>query len=655
MLPRLPISVSTFLIAVFFTAAANAQAPAPIRTSETVVVTATGREVPQSTVGASVTVLGRQDIEQRRALNTIDLLRSAPGVIASRPGGIGNLTAVWVRGGESTYNKVLIDGIPLNEPGGAFNFASIAPENIGRIEILRGAHSALFGSDAMASVIQIFSTRPEQARPQIDVTLDGGTYDTAHVAAGAGARAGTFEYRVFGSGLHTDNRVPNNEHRMATWSGSAGKRADSGAGIRLMARGDIGRTGVPGATAFGRPDLDARSKTSNTDFLAGWDQPLGARVLQRANYGFARSRQESINMLADPPFTAQFGSLRAPFTSTDFLYHLDNDLRRHHVDYRADVTIGSSQILTTAFAYDGERGVLTDHLAATSPQRPARNSTGTTVQYEMTSGPVSLVGGIRFENNGSFGFHAVPRASVSWLVSSGDAAAGATRLHASAGLGIKEPTFLQSYSRNIFFLGNPDLEPERSRGYDAGVEQRFAGNRVRLDVTYFANRFDDLISLRTVDPSIGSSQYFNIGETRADGVELGADATFASVRLHGYYTFLDSKVVRSISSSPIFAPGRKLYRRPTHSGSVQGAFVKSRFSVTAGAVLVGERVDTDSAALGLTSNSGYVLVNATGDVRLTRRTSAFVTIDNLANDDYMDPLGYLGLGRTVRGGIRTRF
>ncbi len=128
---------------------------------ETVVVTATGREMPESKVGASITVLDREQIEQRHALSTIDLLQNDP---RRRRGALGRRRqpdGVFVRGGESTYNKVLLDGMPLNEPGGAFNFASLSPENIERIEVLRGAHSALFGSDAMASVIQLFSVRPE--------------------------------------------------------------------------------------------------------------------------------------------------------------------------------------------------------------------------------------------------------------------------------------------------------------------------------------------------------------------------------------------------------------------------------------------------------------------------------------------------------------
>ena len=234
MLTRLRFSIFTvlFLHSPQSAASAQSQAPsapnAPVTIRESVVVTATGRETPESKVGASITVLDRQDIEQRHALSTIDLLRTVPGVVAVRTGGVGNLTGLFVRGGESTYNKVLLDGMPLNEPGGAFNFASLSPENIERIEVLRGAHSALFGSDAMASVIQLFSVRPDTRRPQANITLDAGNYDTTHVAAGLGARTATIEYSVFGSRLQTDNREPNNENRTSTVSGSVTRCDDIG-------------------------------------------------------------------------------------------------------------------------------------------------------------------------------------------------------------------------------------------------------------------------------------------------------------------------------------------------------------------------------------------------------------------------------------------
>ena len=266
--------------------------------------------------------------------------------------------------------------------------------------------------------------------------------------------------------------------------------------------------------------------------------------------------------------------------------------------------------------------------------------------------------GVRFENNGSFGFYVAPRASISWTIASGGVGADSTRLKASAGRGIKEPTFRQSYSLSRFDLGNPDLKPERSRGFDAGVEQRFAYDRVRVEATYFANHFDDLINTGPFDPVTSSSRYLNIGETRARGVELSADAVApGGLEVRGYYVWQDSKVINSVSSSgsPIFTKGRELYRRPRHSGSIQGQLTRNRLSVTVGALFVGRRVDTDSASLGILSNDGYTTVNAGADVRFAPRTSAFINIENLGDFQYMEPLGYRGLGRTVRVGVRTRF
>ena len=623
---------------------------------ESVVVSATGREERESQVGASITVLDRRDIEQRHALSTVDLLRAVPGLVAVRTGGIGNLTAVFARGGESTYNKVLLDGIPLNEPGGAFNFASLSPENIERIEVLRGAHSALFGSDAMASVIQIFSIRPDASRPQINVTADAGTYNTTHLAAGFGARAAALEYSIFGSWLGTDNREPNNKNSTETVSGSVTRWMRSGSSARFLGRGEFGRSGVPGTTAFGRPDMDASFRHRDGSFLGGWNQPLGSRITHQASYSYVIGRQRSTNLITDPPYTARFGGLVAQFPSSDFLYDSETRLRRHHVEYRADAIVARNQTLTAAFAYDGERGVLTNHRSAAAPQRPARNNSGTTVQYEAVARNVSLVGGIRFENNGSFGFYAAPRVAVSWLLTPGHGARGASRVRGSVGRGIKEPSFLQSYSPSPSFLGNPELKPERSRGFDVAVEQRFAGDRVGIQATYFANHFDDLISLGPFDPVTFASQYENIGETRASGLELSGNAVVTGAfHVGGTYTLLDSKVIRSVSSSPIFAPGRALYRRPRHSGSVQASFSRDRVSVAVGGVFIGSRIDTDFNFPTISANEGYAAWNASGEIRFVRRTSAFITIDNLADRDYMEPLGYRGLGRTLRAGIRARF
>ena len=227
------------------------------------------------------------EIEQRHALSTIDLLRTVPGIVAVRSGGVGNLTGVFVRGGESTYNKVLLDGMPLNEPGGAFNFASLSPENIERIEVLRGAHSALFGSDAMASVIQLFSVRPE-TRPA-SAEPDRRRRQLQHEACLGGCRRASGAGRVLDVRLAASDGqsgAEQQEHRRRPCLASVTRALKSGASARLLARGEFGRTGAPGTTAFGRPDMDAFFRNRDGSVLGGWNQPIGSRMTQQTSYSY---------------------------------------------------------------------------------------------------------------------------------------------------------------------------------------------------------------------------------------------------------------------------------------------------------------------------------------------------------------------------------
>ena len=543
--------------------AQNAPAPGPdtvptIR--ETVVVTATGRDMPESKVGASITVLDRQEIEQRHALSTIDLAENDAWRRRRALGRRRQPDGVFVRGGESTYNKVLLDGMPLNEPGGAFNFASLSPENIERIEVLRGAHSALFGSDAMASVIQLFSVRPGDR--QAAGEPHRGRRQLRHRACCGGRRRANRRRRVLDLRLESSDGQSRAEQREQDIDRVGQRHAHD----ELGRIGAVPRTrrvrprGHAGATAFGRADMDAFFRHRDGSFLGGWNQPLGSRVTQQTSYSYIMTKYRSTNLIADPPYTPRFGDLVAPFPSSDFLYDSETDLERHHFQYRADAAVAPNQTLTAAFAYDGERGVLTNHRSTAAPQRPSRNNTGTTVQYEASGERVSVVGGIRFENNGSFGFYVAPRVAASWLVSSGPQAATArrhtpsrqrrTRHQGAAVHSVVQPVAeLPRQSRSRSPNGRADSTSASSSG--------FARNRVALEATYFANHFDDLISLGPFDPVTFNAQYENIGETRASGLELvGTAFAGGGLRFSGGYTFLDSKVIRSISSSPIFAPGR---------------------------------------------------------------------------------------------------
>ena len=199
----------------------------PIR--ESVIVTATRTEAPASQVGASATVFTAEDLERRQVPFVADLVGTTPGAMMIRSGAPGTLTSLFVRGGESDYNKVLLDGIPLNEPGGTFYLNNLTTENLDRIEIVRGAYSSLFGSDAMASVIQLFTRRADGAdrSPRGSVQIDGGTYGTVHANASVAGATSRVDYSGGVAQFSSDNRVPNSGLDNTTLSGNLGVRVGS--------------------------------------------------------------------------------------------------------------------------------------------------------------------------------------------------------------------------------------------------------------------------------------------------------------------------------------------------------------------------------------------------------------------------------------------
>jgi vitamin B12 transporter len=637
---------------------------APIQ--ETVVVSATRTEAPAGQVGASVSVFTAEDLEQRRAPLVADLLRSTPGAMVVRAGGVGTVTSLFVRGGESNYNKVLLDGIPLNEPGGTFNFSNLTTDNLERIEIVRGAQSALFGSDAMASVVQLFTKRPGRSdeRPHAMFSLEGGTYGTVRAGAAVSGASKQFDYSLGVSRFNTDNRAPNNRFENTTLSANVGVALSDTATLRVIGRGELERVGTPGQTAFERPDSDAFFQRHDGIGGITFDQQVNASFRQRAAYSIAVSHQQSADLIADPPYTPTFENRAAPFQFSDFLFDSRTNLRRHHASYQADARLTSDASshgdhrLTLLADWDGERATLENHLAGTTTPA-SRDNFGASIQHQALWPRTFVTVGARVEKNENFGTAVVPRGSIVFVAHAGGGDVGETRLKASAGSGIKEPTVLQSFSPSPFFHGNPDLQPERARTIEAGIEQRLGSDRARIELTWFDNRYRNLISTRTTNPSTFAAQYFNIGLTTARGAELAIDvAPVKALRGRAGYTFLASQVVDSTSpSSAVFKPGQYLFRRPRHSAFVGATWTKDRISADVSGVIIRPYVDSDFASLQppILTNPGYATWDARVSYDVTKQFRALVSIDNLTDADYMEPLGYPALRRAVRVGLRVGF
>lgn len=636
---------------------------APVR--ESVVVSATRGDAPTGQLAASVTVLDAAAIERRGDALVGDILRQAPGTAVVQNGGRGNVTSLFVRGGENSYTKVLLDGIALNEPGGAFNFGGLSSGHLERIEFVRGAQSALFGSDAMAGVLQLVSRRGSAGqRPSFAGELGGGSYGTTRGSATVSGGNSRWDYSLHAGRYDTDNREPNNAFDSTTISLTAGGALAGGVTMRVVGRYEDGRAGAPGQTAFGRPDMDAFFTQSHLVGGASIEHQVTPDFKQRLAYSLATSEQRSTNLEFDAPYTPAYGNRTAPFEFYDFTYDSSSRFRRYQVGYQADLrlthggALAGAEFLTLALDWDGERATLTDHVAGDATT-PRRNNVGATVQHQHISRWVALTTGVRVERNEHFGTAVVPRVSAAVFLRSAGGVIGATKLKGNIGRGIKEPTMRQSFSLSPFDLGNPELQAERARTFDAGIEQRLLNDRVKVEAVWFDNRFDRQISTRTISFSPYQAQYFNVGLTRARGIEIVIEAVPApGLRLMGSHTFTDSEILDATSEfSEVLAAGNWALRRPRHSAQVQAQWDRGRVSFDLAGTFVGARSDSDFSALvpAMTSAGGHWLWRAQALVRVTTAATAYVRIENLTDKDYMEPLGYPAWRRTTHAGLRVRF
>ena len=598
----------------------------PIRNS--VSVTANRTIMPAESLGSSLDVIDRTEIESSQTRQAGDLLRNLAGVAFQQSGAQG-LANFFVRGGETDYNKVLIDGVPINPPGDAYDFAHLTTDNIERVEVVRGPQSALFGSDAMTSVVQIF-TRNGLTSPEVDLAVEGGSFNTLRQSGAVRGNVRGVDFSNTFSRLDTDNVAENNDYRNASYFGNFGYTPGTDQSLRLTISHGSVRGGTPGPTAPGFTSFDPTGSMHRQEKTVGigYDFLIGARVTQHVAYRFHD---------LDQTFFGSFG----PFVVNG---------TRHRAEYRGDLFLGRAGTLSYGVDFDREKGDV-------GQTARTRDNYGYYLQQQIEPAPgFHVTAGVRIDDNDSFGTVASPRLGLSYLlVNPASGPIGSGRLRFTAGRGIKEPRFLESFSESPFFLGNPNLESERSRSWEIGWEQGFGSDRVVGDVTWFDNRFRNLIQL--VAGGGGNSQYQNIGLTTTRGLELRWRVRLGHFHANANYTRLAGKVVESSSASFPFRPGDPLLRRPDHSGDFRLSWIDDRFMVAWNSRFVGHRADSDffSHFPPLESNERYTVSDAAVTVKITPRVSAFVFIKNAFDRSYQEVLGFLALGRAVNVGTRFRW
>jgi vitamin B12 transporter len=590
------------------------------RASSNVVVTGLAQPALAETTPDLVDVITREDIDQRQEIWLTDMLASREGTAFSRLGPYGGVTSFFLDGGDSTYTKVLVDGAPVNEPGGAFDFSNFTVENVDKIEIVHGAASALYGSDAMAGVIQIFTHRGTTTVPQLALEGDGGTFGTGHGAGQLSGEIGKFDYSAASGYFSTDGQGPGDFFRDVTLSGNFGWKFSNTDSLRLTLRNNASDAGQPGQTLLpGGSDIGQTSDIHDFDASLAWNFSTGEHW-QHQLIAF-ESRFQLIEN--SPPFGV--------FKS----------------DYNRAGAIGQSSFLfkngSFTAGYENENEV--------GPSASRHNQAGyVEARYQFGARLTATVGG-RVEANGFFGTRSVPRLGASYALRRGGEFWGATRLRASYGEGIKEPDILPPDC-------GPQLKPEQSVTVDAGFDQFFASDRVRFSATFFHNDFRDVVSFAfggtTPNCAAFGGSYFNTDKARAAGVNSSFEIKASRwLSVAGNYSYDDSKVLASpFATDPALLPGNRLFKRPLHSANLVANAHFLRMNWNLAGFYVGRRTDSDFLGLGLTSDPGYVRWDLSNSFDLGHGFSTVAHFVNLFNRHYQEAIGYPALGYNYRLGLK---
>jgi vitamin B12 transporter len=618
-----------------------------------VVTTPTRVAVPQAAVPVAVTVITGESLRARGVTHVADALRDVPGVALAQSGSAGAQTSLFLRGGESKYVKVLIDGVPVNEAGGAFDFGTLTTYNVDRIEVVRGPASVLYGSDAVTGIVQIF-TRRGRGRPHAVATARAGTYDTydSDVTLGGAVGSAAFSFGVSTfrtSGIYRFN----SGYRNDGFSGLVHLTPDGRTDARLSVRYNDNRHHFP-TTGSGVP-ADSNQFRLQDRLVLGLDvgRFFTPRIQGRL---MLASNAADVGGANDPD---------SPGDSLEFYFTSIGNARRRSADANVTASVASSVWLTLgAHAEEQRETAFSQGRSRFGPSnssfRAVRQTRAGYTQLLLAAGDggSATVGG-RYDHSERFGGFATYRIAANVQVARG------SRVRAAVGTAFREPQFYETFTTE-FTVGNPELEPERTASWEVGASQEL-GARATLTASYFAQRFTNMIDY-TFAPPPDSANYYNIARATANGVEVEARTVMpAGVTLDANYTRLWTRVLDpgfDASAGALLVRGARLLRRPTHSASAAVTYQRSdRGSLSARIHRVGDRDDRNYSGFPPVPvrHGWYTRLDVGGEVRLTPPRAGTpgatlsLRVDNVENRAYQTVYGFAAPGRAILGGLRLEF
>lgn len=636
-------------------------------TQQQVVVSASlgGSLAPET--GSSVTVISKDEIRNQGVTALSDAMRDVPGVEINRTGEMGAVTSAFIRGGSSNYNLVLLDGIPLNDFGGAFDLSTLPAQGIDHVEVLRGPQSALYGSNAVAGVIDVVTTSGDGS-PQFSLEGEGGSYDSYLLNAGGSGRTGDLGWAFNLGRYSTQGPVIDDTFRNQTsflslnYSRSERRQfvfhfvGDSSAALNPGPYGSD-----PYGLYLGLGNDTSQQKRNLFGYQGGYTEQISRRLRQVSSVSVSTDRYS---------FPSPFGNSFA------------NNLNLA-ANTRSEIAVSDNDTLVAGFEYD--RQSYKDTYVADASAIPftlPRNSFAFFAENRLNLvGRWFLSTGLRLDNIRTSqlpadelgaGRPAIPaasitkvnpRVSVAYLAynPSDTSVLGTTRIHSSFGTGIRPPDGFE-----LGFTNNPKLKPEQSVSVDAGVEQHFFSDRASLDVSYFYNRFkDQIVTLGNAFSGPESFDSENIANSRAYGVETSLRLQpLRSLQVTAEYTWLNTAYLALdgfTTVQPPFVVGDPFIRQPRSSAGYNITWTHRRLTVNTNASIRGAVLDLEPndgtfacefEPQCLFRNPGYADANAGFTFRLPLGAELFGQLNNFANQKFEESFGFPALRLNFMAGLR---
>ncbi|NHO33498.1 TonB-dependent receptor plug domain-containing protein [Acetobacter fallax] len=628
---------------------------------ELVSVSAARRPTSADEIGTAMTIITEQQIQTQQRRGLSEILARQVGMNVVQSGGPGATTSIFMRGSNSNEVKVRIDGMDVNDgstPSGLFDPAQFTTDGMGRIEILRGPQSGLYGADAMAGVIDI-TTAQGQGRFTPFVRIEGGAYGTFNQAFGARGSKGRFHYNVDLShyrmdGFHSIPKYAERYYGADRQQRNEGNRNDNrSANVRLgydvTDNFDVGLTSrlvqsnyhtysiydLQSENAYG--DSGVREQNNQNEavvrgtahLVSGggfFDQVIGLGYMTNRNRWTETGTSYGSPVNPDPDY------YRSSRLKID--WHGTFNLRQY-----GSLLIGAEHFHDT---------FNTSHTAASEWDTGYNNSASmdTTAGYGQYQGNWNKIlygaANIRYDANSRYGNH------VTWRVAPAIHVPGTgTIIKASAGSGFHGPSLYQLFASQVGAgyseLGNPNLKAERLIGYDAGVEQKLLNNHLNFGATWYDNRVQNLIQSSL---EIQSGNY------------IYSYANVAKARMYGVEAFLNWKALETLefNLNYTWTHGRDetndtvLQRRPQHKFNFNTTWTPVKDLTFSGNILYvsGWRdlpvIGTETCSL-CAKGHGYFTIDIAANYKINRYVSVFARADNLLNRQYEQSLGYLQPGR----------